>query len=145
MLFSAAPDPRRLHQYHPGVCMVIVTKEDLIESVADALQYEPHEPVDLVVLSYLQVGPEQRGRILRNASGWLRPGGALFVIAHDKSNVADGYAGPPSAEVCYDVDETRATLTGLDIGVAGVVERPVETEDGMRVALDALVMATRPR
>jgi SAM-dependent methyltransferase len=112
-------------------------------AVADALHYEPDEPVDLVVLSYLQVDPEQRERILRNASGWLRPGGTLFVIAHDKSNVEHGHGGPPSAVMCYDVDETVAALGGAVVTKAGVVERPVETDDGIRIALDTLVIAVR--
>ncbi len=57
----------------------------------------PDAPVDLVVLSYLQLPSEQQRIVLEHAATWLAPGGTLFVIAHDRSNVEHGYGGPPSA------------------------------------------------
>lgn len=112
--------------------------------VDDATTWEPDEPVDLVVLSYLQLPASGRRTVLDHARRWLRPGGTLFVIAHDQSNVTDGYGGPPTAEVCYTVDETVDALSGLDVATAEVVERDVDTLDGARVALDTLVIATAP-
>lgn len=111
---------------------------------ADATTWQPDEDVDLVVLSYLQLPPAERRTVLDHAQGWLRPGGTLFVIAHDRANVTEGYGGPPSVEVCYSVDETVAALGDLDVDVAEVAERHVDTDDGDRTALDTLVVATRP-
>jgi len=111
---------------------------------ADATVWEPDERADLVVLSYLQLPPTGRLTALAHARAWLRPGGTLFVIAHDRSNVADGHGGPPSTEVCYTVDETVRALEGLEVTVAEVVERIVATDDGDRTALDTLVVATNP-
>jgi 2-polyprenyl-3-methyl-5-hydroxy-6-metoxy-1,4-benzoquinol methylase len=111
---------------------------------ADATTWQPDEPVDLVVLSYLQLPSERQRVVLEHAASWLTPGGTLFVIAHDRSNVEHGYGGPPSPDVCYTVDETVAALGGLDVIRAEVAERHVETADGPRTALDTLVIARRP-
>ena len=51
---------------------------------------------------------------------------------------------PPSAEVCYTVDDTVAALDGLEVNTAEVAERTVDTPDGPRTALDTLVIAQRP-
>ena len=111
---------------------------------ADATTWAPPRPVDLVVLSYLQLPAEQQRTVLEHAATWLDPGGTLFVIAHDRANVTDGYGGPPSAEVCYTVDATVDALDGLDIVTAEIAHRHVETPDGPRTALDTLVIARRP-
>jgi 2-polyprenyl-3-methyl-5-hydroxy-6-metoxy-1,4-benzoquinol methylase len=111
---------------------------------ADATTWTPAAPVDLVVLSYLQLPSDQQRTVLEHAVTWLNPGGTLFVIAHDRSNVEHGHGGPPSEEVCYTVDDTVAGLAGLDIATAEVVERHVDTPDGRKTALDTLVIARRP-
>ncbi len=111
---------------------------------ADATTWAPDAPVDLVVVSYLQLPSPQQRVVLEHAATWLRPGGTLFVIAHDRSNVDHGYGGPPSADVCYTVDETVAALGGLNVTTAEVAERRVETPDGTKVALDTLVIAQQP-
>ena len=117
---------------------------DIVTVQADATTWQPGGPVDLVVLSYLQLPADQQRTVLEHAATWLAPGGTLFVIAHDRSNVDQGHGGPPSADVCYSVDETVAALEGLDVTTAEVAERHVETDDGMKVALDTLVIAQRP-
>jgi len=111
---------------------------------ADATTWAPTAPVDLVVLSYLQLPTDQQRTVIDHAATWLNPGGTLFVIAHDRSNVTVGYGGPPSPDVCYTVDETVAALGGLEVVTAEVAERRVDTPDGTKVALDTLVIARRP-
>ena len=111
---------------------------------ADATTWSPDGEVDLVVLSYLQLPIDQQQAVLTHAATWLNPGGTLFVIAHDRSNVTDGYGGPPSADVCYTVDGTVGALQGLDVTTAVAAQRHVDTPDGPRTALDTLVIARRP-
>ncbi len=111
---------------------------------ADATVWQPDAPVDLVMLSYLQLPADDRRLALEHAATWLNPGGTLFVIAHDRSNVEHGHGGPPSPEVCYTVDDTVAALGHLDVINAEVVERHVDTPDGAKTALDTLVIARRP-
>lgn len=111
---------------------------------ADATTWAPPAAVDLVMLSYLQLDEPERLAVLRHGSTWLNPGGTLFVIAHDRSNVDDGYGGPPSAEVCYTVAETAEAIAPLEVTTAEIVERHVETVEGTKTALDTLVIARRP-
>ncbi|HSM34090.1 MAG TPA: class I SAM-dependent methyltransferase [Anaerolineae bacterium] len=115
---------------------------ELVE--ADALVYEPPARVDLVVIAYLQIPSAQQRVVLEHAAAWLRPGGTLFIVAHDRSNVQSGHGGPADPDVCYDVATTAEALPGLEIVSAEVVRREVETDDGPRSALDTLVMARRP-
>lgn len=118
---------------------------DAVEYVcAEATTWQAPEPVDLVVLSYLQLPSAEQRTVLEHAATWLKPGGTLFVIAHDASNVDHGYGGPPAEDVCYDVDRTVAALDGLDVVSSSVAERHVDTPDGERTALDTLVIARRP-
>jgi Fe2+ or Zn2+ uptake regulation protein/predicted O-methyltransferase YrrM len=118
--------------------------ERVVTVNADALAWAPAEPVDLVVIAYLQLPPAQVRTALEHARTWLRPGGRVFVVAHDRTNIEHGYGGPPSPDRCYDLDETVEALSGLEIDLAEVAERHVETEDGPRIALDTLVIARRP-
>ena len=110
---------------------------------ADALTWAPDEPVDLVVIAYLQLPPDEVRTALEHATGWLRPGGRVLVVAHDRANVEHGHGGPPTEDVCYDLDSTVEALAGLEVQLAEVAERQVETEDGPRTALDTLVIARR--
>ena len=119
--------------------------EDRVVTVnADALAWSPTDPVDLVVIAYLQLLPEQVRTALEHAASWLRPGGRVLVIAHDRTNIEHGYGGPPVPDRCYTVDETVEALSGLEVEVAEVAKRDVETEEGPRTALDTLVIARRP-
>jgi SAM-dependent methyltransferase len=111
---------------------------------ADATTWQPAAPVDLVVVSYLQLPSAQQRVVLDHAVTWLNPGGTLLVIAHDRSNVESGYGGPSFPDVCYTVAETVAALDELVISTAEVAERHVDTADGAQTALDTLVIAQRP-
>jgi SAM-dependent methyltransferase len=114
---------------------------------ADLLAYRP-EPraYDLVIVFYLQVPEADRRPILRAAGEAVAPGGTFLLVAHDSSNLAEGYGGPQDAAVLYTAADVAADLegSGLEIVRADRVDRPVETDGGERVALDALVRARRP-
>jgi SAM-dependent methyltransferase len=114
---------------------------------ADLLDYTP-EPraFDLVLVCYLQLPAVQRQPIVRAAAGAVAPGGLLLLVAHDSTNLDDGYGGPRDPAVLYTADDVVADLkgAGLQLERAETVRRPVETLDGERIALDALVRARRP-
>ncbi|MCY4727041.1 class I SAM-dependent methyltransferase [Nocardioides sp. STR2] len=117
---------------------------------ADATTWEPAEPVDLVVIAYLQVPASDRRRAVRHAVGMLRPGGTFLLVAHDSTNLTEGTGGPQEAAVLMTAEDVLADLTGLDVEVvrAGRVAREVTAADGhggeeRRTAWDCLVRVVR--
>ena len=113
-------------------------RADLLDDVA----LPPEQ--DLVVIAYLQLPADQLATVLAAAASALAPGGTLFVVGHDLSNLTDGVGGPQSPEVLYTPAAVAAGLPGLDVVRAERVTRPVDTPDGVRHAIDTLVRATAP-
>jgi 2-polyprenyl-3-methyl-5-hydroxy-6-metoxy-1,4-benzoquinol methylase len=113
---------------------------------ADLLDYRPEaQAFDLVLVLYLQVSEAQRTPILRNAAGAVAADGLFLLVGHDRSNIEHGHGGPQDPAVLYTAEDVVANLTGTGLRIerAERVNRPVETLDGARVALDALVRAAR--
>ncbi|HEY1520637.1 MAG TPA: class I SAM-dependent methyltransferase [Solirubrobacteraceae bacterium] len=119
--------------------------------VADLLDYTPEPALcELVIVFYLQVTGSERTSIVRRAASALAPGGTFLLVAHDSANIEHGYGGPQRPAVLYTAQDVVGDLegTGLEIDEAVRAERPVQTDRGPRVALDALVrasLADRPR
>lgn len=116
---------------------------------ADVLAWPgPAEPVDLVVVAYLQLPAPQRREAVRRALGLLCTGGVFLLVAHDTTNLAEGTGGPQDASVLMTAEDVLADLDGESFEVvrAGRVQRPVEPGHGgeeSRVALDCLVHLVR--
>ena len=112
---------------------------------ADLVDYRP-EPYafDLVIVFYLQVSAAQRHAIVRAAAEAVARGGTFLLVAHDSSNLEQGHGGPQEPEVLYTAEDVVADLDGLQVERAARIERPVQTPEGERVALDALVRAVLP-
>lgn len=115
--------------------------------VADLLDYHPEpEAFDLVIAFYLQVPEVQRATILGRAAGAVAPEGTFLLVAHDSANLEHGHGGPRDPAVLYTAADVTRYLegSGLSIERAERVERPVDTPDGRRTALDAFVRSSRP-
>ena len=112
---------------------------------ADLVDWEPAQAsADLVLVVYLQIPSPHRERVWRNAAAAVCDGGRLVVIGHDSSNLTDGYGGPQDRAVLYAAEEVAAVVgEHLAVERSERVERPVETEDGMRVALDNVTVGVR--
>jgi SAM-dependent methyltransferase len=114
---------------------------------ADLLDYRPDpQAFDLVLVFYLQVPAVERRRIVRTAVEAVAPGGTFLLVAHDSSNLQHGHGGPQNPARLYTADDVVTDIegSGLHIERAEPVERPVQTTDGERNALDALLRARRP-
>jgi SAM-dependent methyltransferase len=109
--------------------------------VADVLEWEPEGVFELVLIAYLHVVSTDFEKAVRRSREWLVPGGEVFMIGHDESNIDHGYGGPQYPEILWDVDEIVGWLDGMDLVEAQVVRRPVETDTGLKFARDALVRA----
>jgi SAM-dependent methyltransferase len=113
----------------------------VLDVVEDPLGTEEY---DLALLFYLQLPAGERRRAVQSTLDALRPGGTILVVGHDSSNIAQGWGGPQDPTVLYAPDDLVADMDGrVEIERAERVERPVETEDGVRVAIDALVRARK--
>ena len=121
---------------------------------ADVLTWEPGPvPYDLALLAYLQLTADQRRTALLRGFTALRPGGTLFVIAHDSTNLTEGTGGPTDPAVLFTAEDVLADLDGerFEVERAERVPRPVPpADDGhthpgehYRSAYDALVRLVR--
>jgi SAM-dependent methyltransferase len=112
--------------------------------VADLHDYEPErDAYDLALIAYLQVGPSLRAAVLARAAAALAPGGTVFVIGHDLTNLTEGVGGPQEPDVLYTAEAVRAELPGLHVVRAGRVHRTVERDGATATAVDTLVRAVR--
>ena len=117
--------------------------------VGDALTAEL-PPADLVVLAYLQLPDDERRTAVRRGFAALEPGGTLFLVAHDSTNLTEGTGGPQDASVLYTAEDVLADLEGepFDVVRASRVARVVEQDDehggsSQATAWDALVRLVR--
>jgi SAM-dependent methyltransferase len=110
--------------------------------VGDALTSDLPQ-VDLVVLAYLQLRPDERSLAVRRAWAALRPGGTFFLVAHDSTNLTEGTGGPQDPTVLYTAEDVLTDLADAHPHVrrAERVERPVISPEGPVIAYDALVHA----
>lgn len=117
---------------------------------ADVTSWHPPEPVDLVVIAYLQVPAADRRTAVRGAFTSLAPGGTLLLVAHDSTNLAEGTGGPQDLTVLMSAEDVLGDLAGLDPDVqrAERVGREVTGADEhggevSRTAWDCLVRVRR--
>lgn len=113
--------------------------------VADVTTWEPPQTLDLVLIAYLHLPPEDITTIVERAAGWLAPGGELFMVGHDRSNLLEGHGGPQDPRILWEVEEITEDLDGLEIVEAGVLDRGVTLDSGdIAIAKDALIRASVP-
>ncbi len=112
---------------------------DVRFEVSDVTAYEPNQAFDLVLFAYLHLPTSDMAALVDRSLSWLKPGGELFMIGHDKLNIDEGHGGPQVPEVLWDVEETLTWLDGTTVLEAVRVRRPVETDQGRVYALDTLV------
>ena len=112
--------------------------------LADVTEYTPApESFDLVLVMYLHLPEAARRVAFRHAAAAVATGGSLLVVGHDITNRCVGWGGPSEAAVLYGPEDVAADLDGLETVKAERVRRPVQTDDGEKIAIDVLVRATR--
>lgn len=113
--------------------------------VQDLLDHRPEAGAfDLVGLVYIHLPAGQRRAVLGAAAAGLAPGGRLVVVGHDTSNLTAGFGGPQDPSLLFTPEDVVADLAGLEIVRAERVTRRVDTPDGPRDAIDALIVAAQP-
>jgi SAM-dependent methyltransferase len=110
---------------------------------ADVLGYDPGpEPFDLAVVAYLQLAAGERRTATRRGFAALRPGGTLFVVGHDSSNLEEGTGGPQDPSVLFTAEEVLGDLEGERFEVLRA-ERVARVVAEGALAYDALVRLER--
>jgi len=101
---------------------------------------------DLVLLAYVHLPPEERTPMHRAMAGAVAPDGTLLLIAHDSTNLTEGYGGPQDPDLLFTPDDVVEELAGLGLEVARAsrVHRSVPTPSGEVTAVDSLVILRRP-
>ncbi len=107
---------------------------------ADATTWRSPEPVDLVVVAYLQLPAPEIATVIGNAAASLAPGGTLALIGHDRDNLERGVGGPQDPAVLLTVDELRSAASRFEIVECRQYER--RTVDG-KTAIDAILVARK--
>jgi SAM-dependent methyltransferase len=111
---------------------------------ADLRRYEPEKaPYELVLVVYLQLAQPDLSHVLAAARSAVAPGGTVFVVGHDRTNIADGYGGPQDPGRLYTPELIASGLDGLEIVAAQRVNRAVQTPEGERTAIDTLVRGAK--
>jgi SAM-dependent methyltransferase len=111
---------------------------------ANVFTWEPDGTFDLILIAYLQVEAEPLAELVERAIRWLNPGGELFMIGHDISNLDEGVGGPQVPEILWDLDLMLEWIGGLRLVEGGIVKRPVEVDGDIEYARDTLIRAIQP-
>ncbi|MFP5577963.1 MAG: class I SAM-dependent methyltransferase [Acidimicrobiia bacterium] len=114
--------------------------------VADVTTFTPaRRAYDLVALIYLHLPGDERIAVHRRAAEAVADGGTLVVLGHDTTNLTDGYGGPQDPDVLYTPDDLASDLDSADLTIvkARRIDRTIDTPDGERTAIDALLIARR--
>jgi SAM-dependent methyltransferase len=101
----------------------------------------------LVIIAYLHLPEVNRRSVLTHAASALGVGGTLFMIGHARLNLTDGVGGPQRAEVLWEPSQIEGEVAALGLSIERVehVRRPVETAEGVKHAIDTLLIAGRRR
>lgn len=113
---------------------------DVTWVTADATTWVAPEPVDLVVMAYLQLPVDALAAAIARATESLAPGGTLALISHDRDNLARGVGGPQDPALLTTVAELTTAASGLTIERCEQFERA--TAAG--TAIDTVLVARRP-
>lgn len=115
----------------------------------DVRDWRSHQRFDLVLVAYLHLPQEELTPVLAAAADAVAEGGTFLAVGHHAENLEYGHGGPPDPAVLWDPVEVATALQGrqrgdLVVDRAERVLRSVQTDDGERTAIDALVRAHRP-
>lgn len=101
----------------------------------------PEAAFDLVTVVYLQLPADEMGPVVARAARAVKPGGRLIVVGHHTDNLLHGFGGPPMPEVLY-TEKDLLSWCPIANAEARRAVRVVETDEGPREAIDAVLVAT---
>jgi SAM-dependent methyltransferase len=110
---------------------------------ADVTEWDPAEPVDLVVCAFLHLPSVTTRPLLHRLGTWVAPSGWLVLLGHDAANLLHGTGGPQDADVLWDTDLLREAAAGAGLEVLRADQVRREVTNAERAAIDVLLVARR--
>jgi SAM-dependent methyltransferase len=110
--------------------------------VGDWREYRAPAPFHLAVISFMHPRPQERASMFAWAREMLVPGGHLFTVGVDVSEL--GKRGPRAPDKLYTPDRLRAALEGFDVLRCETVAYQGESTEGPRPVVDSLAVGRRP-
>jgi SAM-dependent methyltransferase len=107
--------------------------------IADVLDWEPPEPVDLVLIAFLHLEADALRTVLLRALSALTPTGSLLYVGHAMDNIEHGTGGPQRPEVLPSPADLGSAAAGTEVRALGHVRRSVPDH---RDAIDIMLWAS---
>ena len=117
---AAAIELSRRHAHVAGAAVTWLKR--------DVTAWSPATRYDLVTVTYLHLPEDEILRVLTGAAGWVRPGGHLLVLGHDRRNIASGAPGPTDPSILYTPELLRRVVEPARILRCERIERDLATD-----------------
>lgn len=110
---------------------------------ADVTTWRADDPVEAVVVAYLQLPAAERIKAVAAAWESLRPGGTLLWVVHDSTNLTEGVGGPQDPDVLMSADDVLGDLDELGAAYSIVSAGRVPRHTRAGTAWDCLVRVVK--
>lgn len=104
--------------------------------VADATQWQPDTPVDLVLIAFLHLPVNDLVAVLQRAATWLTPTGRLLYIGHAHENPTRGAGGPQDPTIQPTIADLAHAANGYAVHALRHVFRQTSTGTAIDILLD---------
>lgn len=124
--------------FSPVAIEVANTAEDgdlITYTVGDARTWQPAEPADLVVISFLHLPIEELVTVITTAGTWLRQGGHLLYLGHAVENFVYGIGGPADPAILPSIADLARASRGMRVIELAHLLRPQGDRDAVDVLL----------
>jgi SAM-dependent methyltransferase len=104
---------------------------------ADARQWSPPGPVDLVLVAYLHLPVRELVAVLARAGTMLSPQGRLLYVGHSRTNFTRGFGGPSDPAVLIEIAELAEAAEGFRVRELAHLLRDTDAGPAVDIILDA--------
>lgn len=104
---------------------------------ADARQWAPPEPVDLMLVAYLHLPVQELIAVLARAGELLTPRGRLLYVGHSRTNFTRGFGGPSDPAVLIEIAELAEAASALRVRELAHLLRDTDAGPAVDIVLDA--------
>jgi len=88
---------------------------DISYMIGDARSWQPANPADLVVISFLHLPVDELVTVITTAGTWLRPGGHLLYLGQALENFVYGVGGPADPAILPSATDLARASQGMRV------------------------------